>query len=105
MSAADNDRNPRPALDRALKVQWLHAVGGDTTENVHIGASYTPERAPRPGADANVSRCKPSSPGVRSFGAVYFQVSVDRGSLRHGNAGTHGSDGNVVAVSYRIYRR
>jgi hypothetical protein len=32
-------------------------------------------------------------------------VSVQPGVRRHGNAGTHGNYGNVVAVSYGIYRR
>ena len=32
-------------------------------------------------------------------------VVVQWGARRHGNPGTYGTDGNVVAVSYRIYRR
>jgi hypothetical protein len=32
-------------------------------------------------------------------------LMVQWGARRYGNAGTYGTYGNVVAVSYRIYRR
>jgi hypothetical protein len=41
-----------------------------------------------------------------TIGRLHVQaVVVQWGARRHGNAGTYGNDGNVVSVSYRIYRR